>query len=676
MRGATVGGGEAGRAGAGAGRLEGWKNRGEGGVCSTGMCGIVGKLLPRGHGSVARGLVEDMCTALEHRGPDSRGLFLEEGVGLGIQRLRVVDLVTGDQPIFNEDSSVVVVLNGEIYNFRELREDLRRRGHQFATDGDTEVIVHLYEEHGIDCVRHLHGMFAFALWDRRRNRLLLARDRIGKKPLYYRSADGGVTFASELRALLEDPQTLRTVDPQAVDCFFTYGYVPAPLSIFSGVRKLPPGHTLVIEDGRVTVDRYWRLDYARKLAVTDPRELHEPIREHLRAATQRRMIADVPLGAFLSGGIDSSAVVAAMAEASTSPVKTFSIGFDSNAFDELEHARHVAELFGTEHHEFVVRPDAIEMVPTIVRQYGEPFADASAIPSFYLAKLARSHVTVALNGDGGDESFAGYTRYVANRLAGRLDRLPAPLRRAIAAPAGGRADGELTSVPNKLRRLMAGLPLDPATRYQRYMTWVDDAQKAQLYTTDFAADLSTAIDPHVIARPWQEASGDDVLDVMLEVDVNTYLPGDLITKIDIATMAYALEARSPLLDHQLMEFAASIPGEFKVRGREKKWIFREALRGWLPDSILDRPKQGFSVPIAEWFRNDLQGLVREVLLDPAAVDRGYFQRTTVESMIERQLAGADSETKPLWCLFMFELWQREFVDRAPAALNFATATTS
>lgn len=640
------------------------------------MCGIVGKLLLRGRGPLARDVIEDMCAALEHRGPDSRGVFLDDTVGLGIQRLRVVDLVTGDQPIFNEDRSIVVVLNGEIYNFRELRSRLRREGHRFATDGDTEVITHLYEEHGIDCVRHLHGMFAFALWDRRRNRLLLARDRIGKKPLFYTTAHGGVAFASELRALLADPETPQSVDPQAVDSFFAYGYVPAPMSIFSGVRKLGPGHTLVVEDGEAQLDRYWRLDYGRKLDVKDPRELHEPIREQLRAATARRMVADVPLGAFLSGGIDSSAVVAAMSEASSSPVKTFSIGFDSNDYDELQYARRIAKMFGTDHHEFVVRPDAISIVPTIVRQYGEPFADASAIPSFYLAELARSQVTVALNGDGGDESFAGYTRYVANRLAARFDHLPAPFRRMIAACAQGPYDGQLTSVSNKLRRLMGGLALDPASRYQRYMSWVDDTQRRQLYSADFAAHLLATADPEIISRPWREASGRDVLDVMLEVDVSTYLPGDLITKIDIATMAYALEARSPLLDHELMEFAASIPAEFKVRGREKKWIFREALRGWLPDDILDRPKQGFSVPIAEWFRNDLRGLVRDVLLDPGALDRGYFRRETVESLIDRQFAGADSETKPLWCLFMFELWQREFVDRSstPEILETATAT--
>ena len=620
-----------------------------------------------------RDVLESMCAALEHRGPDSRGLFLDARVGLGIQRLRVVDLVTGDQPIWNEDGSIVVVLNGEIYNFKELRSQLQQRGHRFATQGDTEVIVHLYEDHGVDCVQHLDGMFAFALWDKRTKRLLLARDRIGKKPLFYRADRGGVTFASELRALLQDPSIPRVVDARAVDCFLTLGYIPAPLSIFDGVQKLPPGHTLVLEKGSVTLSRYWRLDYSRKIDVADSRELHEPILEHLRAATRRRMIADVPLGAFLSGGIDSSAVVAAMAEASSSPVKTFSIGFDSQAFDELRHARRIAELFGTDHDEFVVRPDAVSIVPKIVRQYGEPFGDPSAIPSFYLAELARRQVTVALNGDGGDESFGGYTRFVSNRLAARLDHLPAPLRRIVAGPAGRLHGGNLSSVSNKARRLMEGLPLDPPARYQRYVSWLEDSRRGQLYTDDFAAQVSSRADPKVISRAWGEASGDDVIDVMLDVDVNTYLPGDLITKIDIATMAYGLEARSPLLDHKLMEFAASIPASLKVRGLQKKWIFRQALRGWIPDEILDRPKQGFSVPIGDWFRGDLQNLAQDVLLDPATAERGYFRPEVVRSMLDRHAMGADSETKPLWCLFIFELWQREFVDCEPAVTNLEVA---
>lgn len=626
------------------------------------MCGIIGKASAVGRG-VDRRVLEQMCAALEHRGPDSRGIFHDRPVGLGIQRLRVVDLVTGDQPIASEDGSVVVVLNGEIYNFRELRERLVAAGHTFSSQGDTEVIVHLYEEEGVDCVRHLHGMFAFALWDKRRRRLLLARDRVGKKPLFYSVRGGELSFASELRALIADPDVPREIDTDAIDCYLAYGYVPAPLSIFKGVHKLPPAHTLVLDaSGKVTTERYWRLDYSQKLAVSDPRELHEPILEAVRAATRRRLISDVPLGAFLSGGIDSSAVVAAMAKASSGPVKTFSIGFDTAAFDELAHARRVAELFGTDHSEFVVSPDAIEMVPHIVRHYGEPFADASAIPCFYLAQMTRQSVTVALNGDGGDESFAGYNRYVSNSLAGRLERIPRPVLRLAAAGVQRLDGGEVTSVSNKARRLLQGLTLEPVARYGRYVAWLDDTRRSRLYTDDFSASLDRDLPARVLAGPWNDASGRDVVDVMLEVDVNTYLSGDLIPKIDIATMAYALEARSPLLDHELMEFAASIPSEFKVRGREKKWIFREALRSWLPGDILDRPKQGFSVPIGEWFRNELRGQLRDTLLEPSSLARGYFRPEAISSMIDRHAAGADVETKPLWALFILELWHRQFVD--------------
>jgi asparagine synthase (glutamine-hydrolysing) len=628
------------------------------------MCGIIGKIAPATGGAVGRDVLERMCVALQHRGPDSRGLFADGEAGLGIQRLRVVDLVTGDQPIYNEDGSVVVVLNGEIYNFADLRSRLMASGHRFSTQGDTEVMVHLYEEHGLDCVRHLHGMFAFALWDRRRHRLLLARDRIGKKPLFYAALGGGLTFASELRALMEDRDVPGNVDAGAVDAFLRYGYVPAPRSIFRDVQKLPPAHTLVFEDGRMSLQRYWQLDFSRKLSVRDPRDLHEPILHAIRQATRRRMVADVSVGAFLSGGIDSSAVVAAMAEASTAPVKTFSIGFDRDAFDELPHARAVARQFGTEHQEFTVSPDAIAIVPKIVRHYGEPYADPSAIPSFYLAEMTRRHVTVALNGDGGDEAFGGYQRYVANGLASRLEHLPMTLRRAAASAAGHLDDGDVSSVASKARRLMQGLPLDPSDRYRRYVSWFDGDQRANLYTEEFAELTSLAAGADPIAEAWREASGDHVVDIMLEVDSATYLPGDLITKVDIATMAYGLEARSPLLDHELMEFAASIPAELKVRGGQKKWILREALREWLPSDLLDRPKQGFSVPVGDWFRHELRDLAREVLLDSHSLARGYFRPQAVRSMLDRHAAGSDAEGKRLWALFMLELWHHEFADRS------------
>jgi asparagine synthase (glutamine-hydrolysing) len=638
------------------------------------MCGIVGQVKRPGETPDRDQLVR-MCVALEHRGPDSRGLFVDENVGLGIQRLRVVDLLTGDQPIGNEDESVMVVLNGEIYNFAELRTELLGRGHTFRTQADTEVIVHLYEEIGVHCVERLHGMFAFALWDRRQRQLLLARDRIGKKPLFYSVRDGALSFASELGALMQDREIPREIDPAAIDCYLAYGYVPTPRSVFTSVSKLPPAHTLVLRDGRTTLERYWRLDYARKLDVKDPRELHEPIRGAIRDATRRRLVADVPVGAFLSGGIDSSAVVAAMSEVGGGPVKTFSIGFEQSGFDELPYARRVAELFGTEHHEFVVRPDAISMAPKIARHYGEPFADSSAIPSFYLAEVTRRHVTVALNGDGGDESFGGYTRYVSNRLAARLDRLPGPLRRAAAVVANRPQRGEITSLVNRARRLGQSLALDPPNRYARYMSFFDETQRAALYSPEFRASVGESSALSVIADPWRSSSGGDVLDVMLDVDSSTYLPDDLIAKIDIATMAHGLEARSPLLDHELMQFAASIPADLKVRHTHKKWILRQALRDWLPSEILNRPKQGFQVPIDHWFRNELHDHVHEVLLDPGSLARGYFRAEAVESALDRISVGTYADASRLWALFMLELWQRELVDTGGRPASADTVDT-
>ena len=630
------------------------------------MCGIAGQV--RRDQPVDAGLIERMCAAIEHRGPDSRGTFVHEGVGLGIQRLRIIDLETGDQPIFNEDRSVVVVLNGEIYNFPELRRDLTRSGHTFRTRTDTEVIVHLYEEHGPDCVRLLHGMFAFALWDERAQMLMLARDRVGKKPLFYSHRDGTLTFASELQGLLQDDEIPRTLDHRALDCYYAYQYIPAPLSAFQAVRKVPPATVLTFRGGRIEQDRYWRLRYTPKLAVSDRRELHEQIRTTIDAAVKRRMISDVPLGAFLSGGIDSSAVVAAMARHSSGPVKTFSIGFEQEQFNELPYARAIAERFGTDHEEFVVQPSAIEILPKIVRHYGEPFADASAIPSFYLAALTRRHVTVALNGDGGDESFAGYNRYVGNSVADRLAALPSSAQRGIAALAKRMPPSrDPRSTRMRIRRLGRLLAMTPAERYAGYMSYFDPSQRNELYTPEYGQMIGESLAPGIIERPWGMASGSDVIDVMLETDVETYLPGDLLVKMDIATMAHSLEARSPLLDHEVMELAASIPANLKLHGMGKKVVLRDALEAWLPRDHLDRPKMGFGVPIDEWFRHELRGYVSDVLLDPGTLGRGYFRRDYVEGMLSRHFDGREDNSPRMWALLVAELWHREYVDHSARA---------
>ncbi len=534
------------------------------------MCGIAGQVRSGG-APVEEEVIARMCAAQAHRGPDSRGLHVTGPVGLGIQRLRVIDLDTGDQPIYNEDGSVVVVLNGEIYNYAELREELLRAGHSLTTGGDTEVIAHLYEECGTECLSRLQGMFCFALWDSRRRRLFMARDRVGKKPLFYSLRGGALSFASELGALIQDPEVPREVDREAIDAYLAYGYVPAPMSAFRGVRKLPPAHLLVYQDGALTVERYWRLDYSAKRPVDDPRELDERIRSSLRTAVSRRLVADVPIGAFLSGGIDSSAVVAAMAEQSHGPVKTFSIGFADATVDELPRARLIADRFSTDHRELIVEPDAIELLPKLVRHYGEPFGDHSALPCFYLAELARGEVTVALNGDGGDESFAGYQRYTSNLLAARLERLPASLRRAVAAAAeraGQSAD--LRSLRSRARRFATRLAGERHERYLRQVCVFDASERASLYTSEFADSVAAADADEVLLGPWREAGGAELLDQLLEVDATVYLPGDLLPKIDIATMAFSLEARSPLLDHELMQLAASIPPEHKASGVRRK----------------------------------------------------------------------------------------------------------
>ena len=620
------------------------------------MCGIAGRV--DRDGGVPAGLVERMCACQEHRGPDSRGVFAEAGVGLGIQRLRVIDLETGDQPVYNEDRSVVVVLNGEIYNYRELREELRGRGHTLSTHGDTETIAHLYEDEGADLVHRLNGMFAFALWDARRRRLLIARDRVGKKPLFYSARNGALSFASELAALMADEEIPREIDPAAVDCYLAYGYVQAPRSIWRAVKKLPPAHTLTWEDGELSVERYWRLDYSRKAGAPLP-ELEEELREHVAAAVRRRMIADVPLGALLSGGVDSAVVVSEMAAASSRPVKTFSIGFEQEEYNELPLARLTAERFGTEHEEFTVEPDAIEIVPKLVRHYGEPYADSSAIPSFYLAELTRRQVTVALNGDGGDESFAGYLRYVANSLSGGLDLVPAPLRRAGAAAAGRLLQiGDARGMRSYGRRFLTSIGEDAPGRYADHVCIFNRAERRALLggAASPAIERETA---EVIAGPWRHASGRHRLDVLLETDVQTYLPGDLLTKMDIASMAYSLEARSPLLDPELMQFAASLPAKLKARRTSKKWILRRAYRGRIPDQVLDGKKRGFGVPLGAWFRGELRDYAREVLLDPGSLGIGFFDEAQVRALLDLHGGGADRSAQ-IWSLLMLALWHREF----------------
>jgi asparagine synthase (glutamine-hydrolysing) len=639
------------------------------------MCGIAGKVSMSGR--IEEELLVRMCSAIEHRGPDSRGVFIAPGVGLGIQRLRIIDLETGDQPIFNEDESVVVVLNGEIYNYKELRDLLKSRGHRFATNGDTETIVHLYEEYGPDCVRHLRGMFAFALWDRGRRRLLLARDRIGKKPLFYSQRGDTLWFGSEAKAILQDDEVDRSVNLEAIDAFLQFQYVPQPLSAFRSLNKLPPAHTLIWENGQIRTERYWRLSYRPHGRARSEAEAHELIREELLEATRLRLRSDVPIGAFLSGGVDSSGVVAAMARESPTAVKTFSIGFDVEAYDERRFAREVAELYGTEHCELRIEPRAIEILPRLIWHYGEPFADSSAIPSFYLAELTRSHVTVALNGDGGDENFAGYTRYRGTGVVDLAARLPMSVRRAFALAAravGPR--GSTSSFSSRLDRLGRAVVQPESDRYATYLTYLAEREREGLYTPELYEQLGPTAALDVVRVPWRESDAEDRVNRLLDIDVRTYLPDDLLVKMDIASMAHSLELRSPLLDHQFMELCAGFPGDWKLSGKTTKKLFKDALRPWLPDHILDRPKWGFGVPIDSWLRDSLRHLPGEILLDPRSVERGYFQPRFVSALIDDHVAGRRDNSHRLWALIQLELWLRTFVDQrsdGPLTLDFAVA---
>ena len=631
------------------------------------MCGIAGYA---GHHPPDAPTLRRMCDTLTHRGPDEDGYHLGDGVALGMRRLSIIDLATGRQPVFNEDRTVAIVFNGEIYNFRDLRAALEARGHRFETGTDTECIVHLYEDHGERCVEHLRGMFAFALWDEPRRRLLLARDRAGKKPLYYRTTPEGLWFASELKALLVDETLPRTVDSLALHNYLTFGYVPAPQAIISGVRKLPPAHTLLFKDGAATLRRYWRLAYAPKSGLAEA-EAAEALHDLVWEATRLRLVSDRPLGAFLSGGVDSSLVVAAMAEQTTEPVKTFSIGFDDARFDERRYARLVAERFSTNHQELVVHPDIAELVPRLTWHYDEPFADSSAIPSFYLAEMARRQVVVALNGDGGDESFGGYDRYVAQRLASRIqvgETLSRVGRRAVGVLPSGQHRSQL----RRAKRFLTFALTPPGSRYAEVMASFTNADKEELYSDEMREAMEGVDSYDLLARAFAGSGATDPVDAAMDADVQTYLPGDLLVKMDIATMANSLETRSPLLDHKVMEFAASLPASMKVRGRTGKWLLKQVGRGVLPEAVLDRPKMGFGVPVASWLRRELRDLAHDSLCDQTARSRPYFEPATVDRLLEEHEAGADHSRK-IWTLLCFELWHRRFVDHRPQAVDWGTS---
>jgi asparagine synthase (glutamine-hydrolysing) len=555
------------------------------------------------------------------------------------------------------------VFNGEIYNYRKLRQKLEKLGHTFYTNSDTEAIVHAYDQYGDDCPNHLRGMFAFAIWDQRTQELFLARDRVGKKPILYANVNGEFIFGSEFTALLMHPRIGRDVDLEAIDQYLSFMCVPAPLTAYRAIRKLEPGHSLRLKKGEIRIQRYWQPDFSKKLNISE-QEAGEQALEILKDAVKVRLMSEVPLGAFLSGGVDSSAVVALMSEVSTAPVKTFSIGFEEQDFSELHHARRVAEHVGAEHHEFIVRPDALEVLPTLVEHYGEPFADSSAIPTYYVARETRKHVTVALNGDGGDESFAGYERYAAMRLAERYHRVPAVLRKSILEQAVRLLPSSETkrSRIRDAKRFIDAASLPKVGRYLRWVTVFDAEAKQDLYSAGFKSDTEITSATNFL-QPWfAKANGSGIVDASLLTDIMTYLPNDLLVKVDIATMANSLEARSPFLDHHVIEFAASLPEKYKLRGLTTKYLLKQMLKKLLPSENLERRKMGFGVPIGHWFRGELKSFLRETLFSDRAATRGIFKREVVQDMVERHVSHQRDFAHQLWTLLMLELWFERFID--------------
>ncbi len=627
------------------------------------MCGIAG-ILHSDDQPLDRMLLDRMNATLWHRGPDGDGFHVEPGLGLAHCRLSIIDLSGGGQPLSNETGEIWITFNGEIYNYQELRDLLMARGHRMATASDTEVIVHAYEEFGESCVAHLHGMFAFAIWDAPRKQLFVARDRVGIKPLYYSLDERQYLFASELKAIYANRGT-GALDPLALQDYFLYGYIPHTRTIFNGFHKLLPGHSMMVRRNSLTgkltatISQYWDLHFEPAADVSEEDWLAE-FRHVLSETVKLHLISDVPLGAFLSGGLDSSCVVAVMSRLNDVPVKTFSIGFQEEDFSELIYARQMADRYHTEHHELIVRPDAIDLLPVLARQFDEPFGDSSAIPTLLVSKLARQHVTVSLSGDGGDELFGGYRRY-ADTLAvrerqRRLEFLPQGLRKALfgslasALPDGTRGSGSL-------RRL----GMSPFETYMNVAYWHAPSFVADLFDPDFAALIPNG-QGDVFQNYFASTAGHDELTRMQYLDTKTYLPEDILAKVDRTSMLQSLEARVPLLDHKLMEFVARIPARLKFRNGQGKYLFKRFLKDLLPPALLNRPKMGFGVPLVHWFKSDLEGYARDILFSKRSRERGYFNQAFVDRLLVEHSRGRSDHSQDIWRLLVFEHWCQSYLD--------------
>ncbi len=622
------------------------------------MCGISGIFEFGAQRPVQRELVHRMNSSLRHRGPDDEGIYVDKGIGLGHRRLSIIDVEGGHQPISNEDGTIWVLLNGEIYNYSDLSRDLRDRGHRFSTRSDTEAIVHLYEEYGDACFSHLRGMFAIAIWDSKQRRLVLARDRVGKKPLYYYADHERLLFGSELKAILAVPGVGLSMDPLAVSDYFSLGYIPAPKTIYREVRKVLPAHYIVATPHGLTNVEYWRLSF-NEVSTRSEQEWSEIIREQLREATRIRLMSEVPIGAFLSGGVDSSSIVALMSQLMDRPVTTCSIGFSVPEFDESEYARQVASLFKTDHHEDIVEPKALDVVDKLVWHYDEPFADSSAIPTYYVSKAARQYVTVALGGDGGDENFAGYRRYLFDYRENRVrEMVPEVLRRQLFAPLGKYYPG-LAWAPRVVRAKATcqSLARTPLEGYFNSVSIFRPDEKRRLLSDDFCHALSGYDSLNVLQRYYDESDTTDPLSRIQYVDIKTYLPDDILTKVDRASMAVSLELRAPILDHNVMETVASMPRNLKLRGSVGKYIFKKSFQNILPDNILYRAKRGFAVPLSRWLRQELKDVAYETILGS---DDGILDRQYLSGIWKQHQSGSFDRSAYLWSILMFRKWQEVF----------------
>ncbi len=628
------------------------------------MCGICGFA---GKGIIAdENLIKEMTSTLVHRGPDEGGIYLNSEIALGARRLSIIDLAKGQQPVSNEDKSIWVAFNGEIYNFKEIREELLKSGHKFLSGSDTEVIVHSYEEYGEEAIEKFRGMFAFALWDNNKKKLLLARDRIGIKPLFYTLLNNGIiVFGSEIKSILKYPGINKEIEIRALDCFLSLEYIIAPLSIFKNIYKLKPGHYLIFQEGKINLYQYWDAikEVSEKLTLKNIKEIKEELIIKLKEAVRYRLISDVPLGAFLSGGIDSSSVVSMMVQEGINPVKTFSIGFEEASYNELKYARKIADLYSTEHYEQIIKPDAVELVNTLIYYLDEPLGDFSIFPTYLVSKMAREKVKVILSGDGGDELFAGYEHYKAQHLSSIYEKLPNLLKKGFFEFIGKKLppSAKKKGIINLYKRFIEGFSKSKYLRHFRWCIFLLPTEKEKLYSADFINSLGDFSFYDLLEPHFKKAQHLDEINAELYLDLKTYLVDDILVKVDRMSMATSLEARVPLLDHKFVEWVMLLPGELKLRNFESKWIFKKSLEKYLPKEIIYRRKEGFSIPIKNWLRKELRIMMEETLSEAIIRDAGLFNYDYIDQLKKEHLSNRFDHSHKLWALMIFHLWRKQFI---------------